>query len=80
MQSDWQSVKMRFDVLAGIWAPRRCPLRTVNLYYSVSISIYNALCLFNVRARRHVIVLEAKVRLLVPAFSFLVSRKALLRP
>jgi hypothetical protein len=50
------------------------------LYYSVSICIYNTWCLFNVHARRHVIVLEAKVRLLLAASSFLASAIALLRP
>lgn len=43
------------------------------LYYEVSVCIYNAWCLFNVRARRHVIVLEAKVRLLLASTSFLAS-------
>jgi Transposase DDE domain len=40
------------------------------LYYAVSICIYNVWCLFNVNGR-HVIVLEAKVRLLLAASSFL---------
>lgn len=49
------------------------------LYYSVSICIYNVWCLFNVRARRHVIVLEAKVLLLLAApSSFLASAIATL--
>lgn len=50
------------------------------LYYAVSICIYNVWCLFNAHARRHVIVLEAKVRLLLAASSFLASGIALLRP
>lgn len=41
------------------------------LYYAVSICIYNVWCLFNVHKRRHVIVLEAKVILLMAASSFL---------
>jgi hypothetical protein len=50
------------------------------LYYAVSICIYNVWCLFNVHKRRHVIVLEAKVRLLLAASSFLAPAIALLRP
>ncbi len=50
------------------------------LYYAVSICIYNVWCLFNVHARRHVIVLEAKVYLLLAASSFLISATTLLRP
>jgi hypothetical protein len=49
------------------------------LYYAVSICIYNVWCLFNVH-RRHVIALEAKVRLLLSASSFLATAMALLRP
>jgi hypothetical protein len=50
------------------------------LYYAVSICIYNVWCLFNVHKRRHIIVLEAKVRLLLAASSFLAPAIALLRP
>jgi IS4 transposase len=48
------------------------------LYYSVSICLYNVWCLFNVH-RRHVIVLEAKVRLLLSS-SLVTSAIAFLRP
>lgn len=48
------------------------------LYYAVSICIYNVWCLFNVY-RRHVIVLEAKVRVLLSS-SLIAPAIALLRP
>jgi len=48
------------------------------LYYAVSICFYNVWCLFNVH-RRHVIVLEAKVRLLLSS-SLMTSAIASLRP
>ena len=53
------------------------------LYYAVSVCIYNVWCLFNVRKRRrHMIVLEAKVCLLLAASSsfFLTQATARLRP
>jgi hypothetical protein len=49
------------------------------LYYAISVCIYNAWCLFNVHGRRHVIVLEAKVHLLLAASSFLAPAIGLLR-
>jgi len=39
------------------------------LYYAVSVCVYNAWCLFNAHGKRHVIVLEAKVHLLLAASS-----------